>query len=146
MQKFKHGIRGNDVADSDAFNMKVLMANYSHKQMADLAEYIRTFSPKQPEATQGGDPVKGKALYASCIACHGLDGRGNEALKAPSLLGLSDAYIVQQLIKFKDGTRGGAEGDLSGKLMQTATQILADEQAMRDVAAYLTTLKVTEKE
>ena len=55
--------------------------------------------------------------------------------------GLSDTYIVNQLIKFKNGTRGSGSGDQSGKLMQLSAQVLPDEQAMKDVAAYILSLE-----
>ena len=90
MQKFKHGIRGGDVGDSDGYAMKELMQDFSTQQMADLAAYIRTQNPKQPKATLDGDPVKGKELYNNCIACHQMDQHGNKELKAPGLAGLSD--------------------------------------------------------
>ncbi len=44
-------------------------------------------------------------------------------------------------IKFKNGTRGSGSGDQSGKLMQLSAQALPDEQAMKDVAAYILTLE-----
>lgn len=141
LQKFKHGVRGYDVSDSDGYLMKELMAGYSHQQIADIATYIKTHPHKPQTNTLGGDPVKGKALYSSCIACHQADGSGNQELDSPALRGLSDSYIVNQLVKFKDGTRGSYSGDQAGKLMQLSAQVLPDEQAMKDVAAYILTLK-----
>lgn len=39
------------------------------------------------------------------------------------------------------GMRGNGSGDQSGKLMQLSAQVLPDEQAMKDVAAYIMTLE-----
>lgn len=51
-------------------------------QMRELAHYVLSLS-KSPH-----DEIKafgGKKLYASCAACHGVDGKGNKALGAPNL-------------------------------------------------------------
>jgi cytochrome c553 len=141
MQKFKHNVRGYDVTDSDGTVMKALMQNYSHQQMADMVAYIRTFKPKEQAISLGGDPVKGKTHYQTCIACHQVDGKGNKLLNSPSLLGHSDLYIYNQLIKFRNGHRGNGSGDKPGKIMQMSSKILPDDQAIKDLAAYLTTLK-----
>ena len=142
IQKFKQGIRGGDVADADGYAMNILMQNYSIQQMADLSAYIRTKTTKQPEATLGGDAEKGKALYISCVPCHQTNGFGNKDLKAPSLAGLPDYYIFKQLQNFKSELRGSGSGDKPGKMMQISAKMLKDEQAMKDVAAYINTLSI----
>ena len=141
LQKFKHNVRGNDLSDSDGYLMKTLMANYSHQQLADMVAHIKTHPHKAQAKLLDGDPIKGKEHYISCIACHEADGSGNEELESPAVRGLSDTYIVNQLIKFKNGTRGSGSGDQSGKLMQLSAQVLPDEQAMKDVAAYILSLE-----
>ena len=120
--------------------MQTLMADYSHQQIADLVAYIRTFEPGSRSSTLGGDPQKGKALYQSCIASHAVDGQGIPALNSPNLLGQSDVYVVNQLLSFKRGVRGSGSGDKEGKMMQLAAKVIPDEQAMKDLAAYLGTL------
>lgn len=145
MQKFKQGIRGGDVNDADGFAMKELMQDFSTQQMADLSAYIRTQSSKQPKPTLDGDPVKGKVLYNNCFACHQPDGSGLKELKVPALAGLPDYYIVKQLHNFKEGIRGNGSSDKTGKMMQASAKLLKDEQAMKDVAAYIQTLKIKEK-
>ncbi|MCH2175151.1 MAG: ThuA domain-containing protein [Lentisphaeria bacterium] len=145
MQKFKHGLRGYDVTDSDGSAMKSLMENYTHQQMADMVAYIKSFQAKPQKITLGGDPEKGKVLYTNCMACHGVNGSGNEALKSPNLTGLSDVYIVNQLKKYKNGQRGSGKGDTTGKVMQVSASILKSEQEMKDIAAYITTLKVLQE-
>ena len=141
MQKFKHNVRGYEVTDSDGTVMKALMQNYSHQQMADMVAYIRTFKPKEQAISLGGDPLKGKTHYQTCIACHQVDGKGNKLLNAPSLLGHSDLYVYNQLIKYRNGHRGNGSGDKAGKIMQMSSKLLPDDQAIKDLAAYLTTLK-----
>ena len=109
-----------------------------------MVAHIKTHPHKPQSGSLGGDPIKGKEHYISCIACHQADGSGNQALKSPALTGLSDIYIVNQLMKYKNGIRGSGSGDQSGKLMQLSAQVLPDKQAMKDVAAYILTLKESE--
>ncbi|MEE8157339.1 MAG: c-type cytochrome, partial [Gammaproteobacteria bacterium] len=59
----------------------------------------------------------------------------------PALAGQHDWYTVRQLQYFKDGIRGTASGDTFGAQMRPMAMTLADEQAMKDVAAYINTLK-----
>mgnify|MGYP001976464290 FL=1 len=75
------------------------------------------------------------------MACHHADGTGSKALNAPGLVGLSDVYIYHQLVKYKDGTRGSGTGDKYGKVMQMFAKIIKDEQTMKEIAAYITTLQ-----
>ncbi len=89
--------------------------------------------------TPKGNPEKGKDFYEICSGCHGLSGEGNPALQAPRLAGQYDWYIVKQLMNFKAGLRGSAEGDNAGAMMLPMASTLPDEQAVHDVAAYITT-------
>ena len=41
--------------------------------------------------------------------CHGAQGEGNRSPNAPRLTHLAPVYIVAQLQKFKQGTRGGSD-------------------------------------
>lgn len=86
------------------------------------------------------DLVAGKALYQTCSACHGADGQGNQALNSPKISGQQDWYLKRQLHYFKSGIRGTAENDIFGKQMAPMAAILADDKAMNDVVAYISTL------
>ena len=86
------------------------------------------------------DLAAGKALYQTCSACHGADGEGNQALNSPKLSGQEDWYLKTQLHYFKSGVRGSAENDVFGKQMAPMASILADDKAINDVVAYITTL------
>jgi len=90
-----------------------------------------------------GDPVKGKALYATCIACHGQNGEGIQATNSPRLAGLHDWYLVSQLQKFRSGLRGASSNDIYGSQMAVFAKALANDQAILDVVAYIETLKVS---
>jgi cytochrome c oxidase cbb3-type subunit 3 len=54
----------------------------SDKDVENVAHYVRSLSDLPT------DPIKvafGKPKFAACAACHGADGRGNQALGAPNL-------------------------------------------------------------
>jgi cytochrome c oxidase subunit 2 len=86
------------------------------------------------------DPVAGKALFATCIACHGESGGGNPQLNAPKLAGQEAWYVRRQLENFKQGLRGAPENDVYGKQMIPFAGLLADDTAVRNVAAYIESL------
>ncbi|MFK7955018.1 MAG: cytochrome c [Lysobacterales bacterium] len=88
-----------------------------------------------------GDAEKGKALFATCVACHGADAKGQEVLNAPNLTGLQEWYFVRQISNFKAGIRGSDPKDIYGAQMRPMSMTLADDQAAKDVHAYIQTLK-----
>ena len=89
-----------------------------------------------------GNAAAGQAQYATCIACHGAQGEGNQALNAPKLAGQQAWYVERQLDYFKQGVRGG-EGDTNGQQMTAFANLLATDDMVRDVAAYIATLPDT---
>lgn len=91
-------------------------------------------------AQAAGDPEAGRTAYAACAACHGTQGEGNAALKAPRLTHLEPVYALAQLDKFRSGVRGGAGAGASALQMAGMAATLADQQAMEDVVAYIATL------
>ncbi|MEH6558547.1 MAG: c-type cytochrome [Oceanicoccus sp.] len=86
---------------------------------------------------------EGRAIYESCIVCHGAKGEGNNAVNAPALAGQSSGYIARQLSHFKSGIRGAEPGDIFGKQMRLMTAVLADDQAIAIVADYIASLPVS---
>lgn len=84
----------------------------------------------------------GQAQYAACAACHGQNGEGNQALNAPKLAGQQAWYIERQLNHFKVGARGG-EGDTNGAQMIAFAGMLTTDEAVRNVAAYISSLPDT---
>lgn len=91
-------------------------------------------------ALAAGDADTGKNYYATCGACHGQNGEGQQALNAPALAGQSEWYIVRQLENFKNGVRGSDPKDTFGMQMAPMAQTLPTAQSIEDVAAYITTL------
>lgn len=86
------------------------------------------------------DVDAGKALYKSCAACHGPSAEGNSAMAAPRLAGQWDWYLERQIKQFKEGVRGTDTRDHNGAQMLAAVQVLANDQAVSDISAYLASL------
>ena len=99
-----------------------------------------TFAETQTVAA--ANPAAGQALYAVCAACHGAEGEGNQALNGPKLAGQQAWYIERQLKYFKEGVRGG-EGDTNGQAMTAMANVLVDDTAIRNMAAYIATMPDT---
>ncbi len=89
------------------------------------------------------DLVAGQSLYAVCSACHGAQGEGNATLNAPTLAGQESWYIKRQINHFKQGLRGADGGDTYGAQMAPMANVLADDVAVSNVAAYIASFPVT---
>ena len=61
-------------------------------------------------------------------------------MHAPSLHETNDWYMLRQLVKYQEGTRGNHPDDVYGLQMQQMVTTLEDRQAMKDVLAYVRTL------
>lgn len=90
-----------------------------------------------------GNVEKGKALYMNCIACHMPAGQGNPAMKAPGIAGQEAWYLETSLNKFLKGIRGADPAkDPQGGMMGTMVkQFIKSDQDVKDVVAYVQTLK-----
>jgi cytochrome c oxidase subunit 2 len=91
-------------------------------------------------ASAAGDPAKGKAAYAVCSACHGANGMGNKALNAPRIAGQEPWYLERQLKNYKGGIRGADPKDPYGMQMRPMALTLANDQAVSDMAAYVSSI------
>jgi cytochrome c oxidase subunit 2 len=91
-------------------------------------------------AYAAGDATKGKAAYAVCAACHGANGMGNKALNAPRIAGQEPWYLERQLNNYKKGIRGANPKDSYGMQMRPMALTLANDQAVSDMAAYVSSM------
>jgi len=117
------------------------------KVVIDTQEDFDAWIAQQPTFAEtqnmtAANPAAGQAQYAVCAACHGAQGEGNQALNGPKLAGMQPWYIERQLQYFKQGVRGG-EGDTLGQQMAPMANMLADDQAIRNMAAYIASLPDT---
>ena len=140
--KFRTGVRGMHAGDAEGMRMRPMSLTLgSDEDVEAVTQYVASLPQIKPPATlTGGDPVKGKTLYAPCTACHGPSAEGNPLLNGPPLSHLPDWYQLSQIKKFQAGMRGVMPEDATGILMRPMSFILADEQAIKDVIAHIVTL------
>lgn len=142
LSHFQDGIRGTHFDDIAGMRMRPMALTLkTDEHRVAVAGYVSTLAMSNPEPTLDGDAEKGQAAYAVCAACHGDKGAGNEALNAPPLAGTQDWYQLTQLTHFKTGVRGADPRDVTGAQMAPMSATLADEQAMKDVVAYIATFE-----
>lgn len=98
------------------------------------------------QGVPAGDPQAGQASYAPCAACHGDRGQGNPDMNGPALAGLPGWYLERQLRHYRQGVRGAHEEDTLGQQMAPMAGVLAGDQAVRDVSAWLASLPLPEPE
>ncbi len=142
LMKFRAGKRGYHFDDLEGLRMRPMSLSLpTAKDVKDVAAYIAQLPrPQHAVTVQGGNVDHGKQLFNTCIACHGADAMGNQALNAPMLAGADDWYLVEQVMKFKKKIRGDPKVDPVGATMQAMSNTLPDEQSIKDVVAYIKTL------
>jgi len=141
LDKFRTGARGDHPEDVDGLRMRPMSRTLANQnEIAMVSEYVASLRPPELPNTVEGDVDHGRELYEPCVQCHKEQAQGDPSVGAPPLTGQSDWYLVAQLQKFKDGIRGSDPQDTPGSQMAPMVTGLADEQAMRDVVAYIRTL------
>lgn len=151
LHKFRDGVRGTHFDDIAGMRMRPMSLTLaSEPAVQSVAAYVGTLAVSEPEHTVEGDPDKGRISFGACATCHGADAKGLPAGtppampyadKAPPLAQASDWYLERQLHNFKAGIRGKHEDDASGAAMIPWVATLPDDQAIKDVIAYIHTLQ-----
>jgi cytochrome c oxidase subunit 2 len=140
--KFRAGTRGMHFSDQEGMRMRPMALSLMTDENVDaVARYVESLPVVRHASSLPGDPKAGEALYATCSSCHGDNGAGNDDLKAPRVAGVDDWYLATQLRKFKSGVRGTNPKDKEGRLMRPMARALGDDEAVRNVVAYVGTLK-----
>lgn len=141
LRNFKHGLRGTDAGDALGMQMAPMAATLvDDDAIRNVVAYIASLPEVAPSPTITGDIERGRDIFITCSSCHGLDGQGIWSQNAPRLSGGNDWYLVRQLENYRQGIRGSHPQDLYGKQMALMVVMLRDEQAIRDLAAYINTL------
>ncbi len=96
----------------------------------EAAAPVPTVNPK----LQGAD-----LFTATCAACHGPQGQGNDELRAPSIAALPAWYVTNQLDHFRAQRRGTDAADAQGLMMAAIAKALSPQQ-VQGVARHLETL------
>lgn len=142
LEKFRDTARGMHFSDVEGMRMRPIAVSLgSENDVKLVAQYVETMPPVQHARTLPGDAQAGATLFATCAACHGQNGAGNKDLKAPQLAGVDDWYLATELRKFRSGVRGTSPLDQEGHLMRPMALTLPNEDAIRNVIAYIHTLK-----
>ena len=147
---FRAGIRGADPKDTFGQQMAAMANTLPNDQaVADVVAYIGTLDAPAPRTTTSGDVARG-AEYYTCGFCHGSKGQGFKDPKpdpgggfwpGPRLAGQHDWYLIRQLQNFKARLRGAHDDDKPGREMRVMTMALHSDKTIRDIVAYIQTLK-----
>ena len=143
---FKQGIRGAHHDDDRGMEMRPMVINLSAAQIKDIAQWVAATKSPPPKQTVTANRQAGKQLFGSCAACHGSQGKGNEAIGAPALTGLNDWYLITQLNHFRQQIRGAHATDLYGQQMLAASAVISSDEDVENLAAYISTLSNTEQD
>ena len=142
LRLYKTGARGAHEKDIFGKMMAPMAATLpDDAAIANVSAYIASLPDQPAPATITGDAKSGESRFVTCGACHGPDGRGIQAMNAPRLKGMSDWYMVTQLKNFQQGIRGGHPQDIYGGQMALMAATLRDERSIRNLVAYIGTLK-----
>lgn len=82
------------------------------------------------------DTSVGKAVFTTCVGCHGNDGQGRAMMYAPNLTGLDSAYLTRQLHNFREGRRGKLD-DAHGFQMVGRATAIGDTANIAAVVQYI---------
>lgn len=141
LQGFQAGWRGNHHTDIPGLRMRPMAMSLNRPgDIESVSEFVAALPAVYPESTLDGNAGAGAQQYEVCVACHGTSGLGDELLHAPPIVQMHDWYLLNQLRHFKSGARGAHPEDIWGTTMRVNTLALT-EQAMRDVIAYVQTLR-----
>jgi cytochrome c553 len=142
LRNWRDGIRGTHSEDLYGIQMRPMaMTLVKDSDLEKVVSFIGTLRGEPSKSILQGNGDSGKTSYATCVACHGLEGEGNKILNAPKIAGLQDWYIARQLKSFKKGVRGSHEKDVYGMQMRPMAMALADDDTINNVALYVSTFK-----
>ena len=141
--KFRSGQRGAHPDDITGMQMRPIARTLIHDgDIKTISQHVSQMPRFRPEAQiKDANPARGATLFKPCAACHGASGEGNEGTKGPPLQAQSDWYIATQLMRFRKGIRGTHPDDATGGMMRPQAVMLPDDQATRDIAAFIAQAK-----
>lgn len=81
----------------------------SPQDLADVAAYVQSLPPRQPDATGQSPPAgDGASVFANfCASCHGSHAQGNWAKRVPRLAAQHAEYLQEQMHDAAEGRRPG---------------------------------------
>lgn len=143
ISKFRNGGRGLHHLDAGGLRMRPMARTLNNDaDIKAVISYVSSMPAPAIATTIVGQPLDGKkAFEMTCVACHGPDAKGLQAMNAPSLVQTNDWYLVTQLNLFKNKIRGYNPAlDPIGSTMAPMAMML-DEQKMKDIVFYIQSLR-----
>jgi len=167
LYNLKEGVRGLHPDDLPGLQMSIVTGMLRNDAtIENVAAYIETLTPGAPresrpngvlfplerpfewesqyaqlDTPEPGDSGRGQGTYdAFCALCHGAEAEGIEALGGNKLTDLPEWYLARQLMYFRDGVRGTDPQDAFGLQMTAIGALVADDQVIADIIAYIETL------
>jgi cytochrome c553 len=153
LKQFKDYAAGNRNDAGMGAPMNGIVRALSEQDRLDVAAYLDSLeyqtesSDLKALAADGGkvgNPKKGKIimtkgikpLVPACQDCHGLSGR---AANIPAIHQQKYVYLVNQLTRYRDGSRNNDQKIYKDGIMRGIAKKLSDEN-IADIAAYLSTV------
>ena len=142
LRYYRDGVRGEHEEDEHGQQMAAMMGSLPDEDaIRDVVAYIDTLPDEPVESTiDEGNRERGEALYRNCVHCHAEDGKGNFATGAPMIAGQHDWYLEQQMKNFREGIRGSHDRDSFGMQMMMMSQVIQDDEMLRDLLTYINSL------
>lgn len=117
--------------------MPALQTVVDARTAGDIAHYVRSLSDLAYDQIR---VIRGKREYLNnCVACHGVDGKGNKTLGAPNLTddvwlyGSSEATIVQSILNGRNNRMPAQEHVLTADQIRLLTAWVWGLSGGRDV-------------
>lgn len=134
---FKTGARKEE-------HMTPIVEAVSVDDIQDIAAYFsaqpRSSSAATPSAAESGKQLfhngKPTGSVSACAGCHAEDGKGNTALKFPSLAGQHSDYVAKTLKAFRSATRSNDKQ----AVMRSIAAGLSD-QDIEALATYIASMR-----
>lgn len=132
---YRKGLRGET---APALEMQMVARALDQQDNQSLVDFVQSLKSKPRAAENPGDWQAGATAYAAyCAACHGASGQGNELLQSPAINRLGQWYLDRSLTLYREGLRGGADGNLQAQQMQIALSVIPADVSLDDIVAYL---------
>ncbi len=141
LMNYKNGLRApSGSPDLPGRTMQPMAAILDDAGIQAAVTYVDSVPNHRASPTLAGDAQRGAGLYATCSACHGEQGEGNQSFNAPPLAGQNDWYLARQLGNYRSGARGATPGDLRGAQMRASMGLLRSDADIQDVVAYISSM------
>jgi cytochrome c553 len=119
--------------------MAVMLALTPAAMRAQTVVGVETTGELKAALALSGDPVRGKAAYNECEACHRKDASGRTNGATPRLSGQHASVIVKQVVDIRTGQR------LNPSMKPFVEPSELTLQALADIASYLQALPIVGK-